>query len=128
VSYLREDTCRRGVPLRRLWTAEEARTVKAFINNLRVQIWNLPYTEVDADNAVIYIPQGGGGGGIAVFNGRAFDPAGNLTDGLTDASKPWVLYRLDTGAITEQEGPPASPWGANETWRKKSDVAGAIYF
>jgi len=65
VSYLREDTCRKGVPLRKLWTAEEARTVKSFVNNLRVQLWNLPYTQVDPDEAVIYLPAvaGGGGGG-----------------------------------------------------------------
>jgi len=56
VSYLREDTCRKGVPLRKLWTAEEARTVKSFVNNLRVQLWNLPYTQVDPDEAVIYLP------------------------------------------------------------------------
>jgi hypothetical protein len=65
MSYLREDTCRRGVPLRRLWTAAEVLTVKSFINNLNVRFWNLPYTQVDSDNAVIYLPrsQAVGGGG-----------------------------------------------------------------
>jgi hypothetical protein len=63
MSYLREDNCRKGVPLRNLWTAEEARTVKSFVNNLRVQMWNLPYTEVDPDNAVIYLPAVVGGEG-----------------------------------------------------------------
>jgi hypothetical protein len=63
MSYLREDICRKGVPLRKLWTAEEARTVKSFVNNLRVQMWNLPYTQVDPDDAVIYLPAVVGGEG-----------------------------------------------------------------
>jgi hypothetical protein len=70
----------------------------------------------------------GGGGSVPTFNGKAYDPAGNITENLTDASKPWVKYDIATGIITQEIGPPASPWGANETWRKKSDFTGSIYF
>lgn len=62
------------------------------------------------------------------FSGDAYDPAGNKTTGLTDATKPWVKYDLSSGQITEETGPPSEPWGANETWRKKSDFTGSIYF
>jgi hypothetical protein len=69
---------------------------------------------------------GGGGGGR--FNGMAYTPAGRLYDDLNESEKPWVKYDLSTGVITEEVGPPASPWGVNETWRKKSDASGSIYF
>jgi len=62
------------------------------------------------------------------YTGNAYTPAGILVTGLTDTSKPWVKHNLSTGAITEETGPPSTPWGASETWRKKSDFAGAIYF
>lgn len=67
-------------------------------------------------------------GSRASFPGIAYTPAGVLTSGLNDSSKPWVKYDLSTGAITEEIGPPSEPWGANEIWRKKSDFSGAIYF
>jgi len=69
--------------------------------------------------------QPGGGG---AFNGMAYTPAGRLYDDLNESEKPWVKYDLSTGIITEEVGPPASPWGVNETWRKKSDASGSIYF
>ena len=72
------------------------------------------------------IEEGGGGGGT--FNGEAYTPSGLVVEGLDDNTKPWVRYNLATNAITEETGPPASPWGSNESWRKKSDFAGAIYF
>ena len=74
------------------------------------------------------VKPGKGGGSVPTFNGKAYDPAGNITENLTDASKPWVKYDIATGIITQEIGPPASPWGANETWRKKSDFTGSIYF
>ena len=69
-----------------------------------------------------------GAGANGAFNGKAYTPAGVLYDGLTTATKLWVKYDLSTGIITEEVGPPAEPWGANESWRKKSDFAGSIYF
>jgi hypothetical protein len=68
----------------------------------------------------------GGGGGS--FNGMAYTPAGRLYEDLTDTTKLYVKYDLSTGIITEEVGPPAEPWGVNETWRKKSDFSGSIYF
>jgi hypothetical protein len=64
----------------------------------------------------------------ATFTGEAYTPAGVLYDNLTDTSLPWVKYDLSAGVITQEAGPPSEPWGANESWRKKSDFAGAIYF
>ena len=61
MTQLHTGQLRKGVPLRKLWTAAEAAMVKRFVRDLRVQIWNLPYTEVDAENAVVYLPAGGGG-------------------------------------------------------------------
>lgn len=66
------------------------------------------------------------GGGS--FSGRAYTPGGILTEGLTTSTKPWVKYSLSTGIITEEVGPPAEPWGNDESWRKKSDLSGAAYF
>jgi hypothetical protein len=70
----------------------------------------------------------GGTSGSGTYNGIAYAPDGTKTTGLTDTTKPWVKYRMDTGAITQEIGPPASPWGANEIWRLKADFGGAIYF
>lgn len=53
---LNTQTIRPNIPLRQLWTADEVKTVKKFVRDLRVQTWNLPQTEVDYENAVIYIP------------------------------------------------------------------------
>jgi len=88
----------------------------------------MPYTEVDAENAVIYIPQGGGGtGGGSAFNGTAYKPNGVLVEDLTDALKPWLRFDRSSNEITEQEGPPPEPWAAHHAWRKKNDIAGAWY-
>ena len=75
---------------------------------------------------VVYSAGGGGGGGA--FNGVAYRPDGTFEEKLDDPEQPWVRYKLSTNEITEEVGPPASPWGVDETWRKKSDFAGAIYF
>jgi hypothetical protein len=121
---------RPGASIRSLWTSEEAYIVKNFIANFTVRPWKKSYAMVDRTDTtgawVIYVPKGGGGS--AVFNGKAYTPEGIVYDGLTDAAKPWIKYDLSTGQITEEVGPPAEPWGSNETWRYKADVAGAIYF
>ena len=78
----------------------------------------------DGRTAALQIYAGGGG----AFNGQAYTPAGAFYEDLTDAEKPWLKYDLSTGAITEEVGPPSDPWPANESWRKKGDFKGAIYF
>ena len=62
MTQLHTGQLRKGVPLRKLWSAAEAAMVKRFVRDLRVQIWGLPYTEVDAENAVIYLPHSRAGG------------------------------------------------------------------
>ena len=79
---------------------------------------------VDKDRIEFRVRGGGGG----AFNGQAYTPAGAFYEDLTDAEKPWLKYDLSTGAITEEVGPPSDPWPANESWRKKGDFKGAIYF
>lgn len=71
---------------------------------------------------------GKGGRGGGAFNGTAYRPDGRIVTGLTSASKPWLKMNLSNNVITEEVGPPSQPWGADETWRKKSDFSGAIYF
>ena len=67
MTQLHTGQLRKGVPLRKLWSAAEAAMVKRFVRDLRVQIWNLPYTEVDAENAVIYLPHSRGArGGVDI--------------------------------------------------------------
>jgi len=78
----------------------------------------------DGRNAVLQCFGSAGGS----FNGKAYTPAGRLYEDLTDTTKLYVKYDLSTGIITEEVGPPAEPWGVNETWRKKSDFSGSIYF
>jgi hypothetical protein len=69
-----------------------------------------------------------GSGGGRGFNGDAYDRAGNLTENLNlDSDKPWIKYLLNTGAFTEETGPPSSPWGNAEVWRKKTDIHGSLY-
>ena len=63
---LDETTCRPRSPLRKMWTAGEARLVKHVLTNLEVRQWDRSYTEVDRSdpfgNWVIWIPFGTGGG------------------------------------------------------------------
>jgi len=63
----RTDICRRGAPLRDLFTASEAFAIKNFLNTFQVRQWNKPYAEVDRTSPdgswTIFIPQGGGEGG-----------------------------------------------------------------
>jgi len=71
---------------------------------------------------------GAGGGGGIVFNGDAYDRAGNKTESLnSDSDKPWIKYSLSTGVFTEETGPPSEPWGNSEVWRKKTDIHGSLY-
>ena len=97
--------------------------VKRFVRDLRVQIWGLPYTEVDAENAVVYLPAGGGGGtpnhyflcerkgidGVTVRAGATqqigSDPVARAGSGgdefvvenLTESSVLYAHYKRDTG-------------------------------
>ena len=63
---LDETTCRPRSPLRKMWTAGEARLVKHVLTNLEVRQWDRSYTEVDRSdpfgNWIIWIPEGGSGG------------------------------------------------------------------
>jgi hypothetical protein len=56
MGQLNTQNIRKNAPLKKLWSADEARTVKKFVRDLRVQTWNMPQTEVDYEKAVIYIP------------------------------------------------------------------------
>lgn len=50
--------------------------------------------------------------------------AGTLYSGYdTDSALPWIKIDLTSGTptITEEAGPPPSPWGQGHVWRKKSD-------
>ncbi|MCX6996518.1 MAG: hypothetical protein NTV49_05410 [Kiritimatiellaeota bacterium] len=51
--------------------------------------------------------------------------AGVLYSGkATDAAKEWIRIDLSTTpypTITEEAGPPPSPWGQGAIWRRKSD-------
>ena len=96
-----------------------AQKVENFVESF--QVVGGGWFSFDGKKAIMQVYKGG-------FSGEAYTPAGAITTGLTDATKPWVKYELSTGVITEETGPPAEPWGASETWRKKSDFTGAIYF
>lgn len=128
MTLLNTQTCKRGEPIHKMWTAAEAYLVKNFLNTFRVTTWNRVYTEIDRSDPdgswVIRIPRGG----QRRFNGEAYAPDGRLYENLNDESKPWLKYNLSSGEITEETGPPARPWGSNESWRKKIDIAGAAYF
>ena len=58
---LDENTCSRGMPIRKLFSAEEARLVKRFINSFRVRMWEGNYPFVDRSDPlgeyVIYLPR-----------------------------------------------------------------------
>ena len=64
---LDETTCRPRSPLRKMWTADEARLVKHVLTNLEVRQWDKSYTEVDRSdpfgNWIIWIPEGGAASG-----------------------------------------------------------------
>lgn len=92
MSGLNESSCYRGAPARSLWTAEEARLVKQFLNTFSIRQWNKPYTEVDRSdpggNWVLYIPQSGGGSSSTYASFfKLYDAttvAGTPTIGVTD--------------------------------------------
>ncbi|OQB34670.1 MAG: hypothetical protein BWY06_03397 [Candidatus Latescibacteria bacterium ADurb.Bin168] len=81
---LDETTCRPRSPLRKMWTAGEARLVKHVLTNLEVRQWDRSYTEVDRSdpfgNWVIWIPFGTGSGAseyrsyFRVINASTTDP------------------------------------------------------
>ena len=114
----RTHSFRKGERITRSW----AQKVENFISTFRVLSGG--QFIFDGRNAVLQCFGSGGGS----FNGTAYTPAGRLYEDLTDATKLYVKYDLSTGIITEEVGPPAEPWGASETWRKKSDFSGSIYF
>jgi hypothetical protein len=63
----------------------------------------------------------------ATFTGVAYSPSGVKTAGLnTYADRAWVRYSATDDAFTEQIGPPASPWGADEVWYEKAHTYGDI--
>jgi hypothetical protein len=101
-------------------SARWAQKVENFITSFRVLSGG--HFVFDGRNAVLQVFTS------SSFTGQAYTPAGVLYDNLTDTSLPWVKYDLSAGVITQEAGPPSEPWGANESWRKKSDFAGAIYF
>lgn len=63
-----------------------------------------------------------------LFNGRAYFPNGQFVDNLDDASKPYIKFDMQEFTITEEAGPPPTPWEYNAQWRRKIDVHGAAYF
>lgn len=104
--------------------AKELNTLSRRINNITGQ----GGITVRHDWKDIKIDGGGAGGGGRGFNGDAYDRAGNKTTGLnSDSDKSWVKYLHNTGVFTQEIGPPSSPWGNAEVWRKKTDIHGSLY-
>ena len=62
--------CKRGAPVRALWSADEAQLAKSVLNNLAVIPWDNDFCEVDrrdpGGNWVIRIPAGGPAGGVDI--------------------------------------------------------------
>jgi len=63
-TYLDEEACKQGAPLRTMITAEEARLMKGVLNRLEVRLWNGDTPWIDRldpyGNWVIYIPSSEG--------------------------------------------------------------------
>lgn len=114
----RKQVFRKGERLSAAWCQK----IENFVSSFRVVAGG--QFEFDGSNAVLQCY----GGGSRAFNGTAYTPAGILYEELIDPEKFWLKYDLSSGIITEEIGPPANPWGANETWRKKSDISGSAYF
>jgi len=131
---------RKGVPLRKLWTAAETVFVKNFIENLSVQFWNHAYTEVDHANAIIRLPSSTGGGAATPYDGdlwvqghhfyddENFSPDntnGTAIDGNYSGAT-HIMFNLATGAASYSEsGPVGATWGDNIVWRKISECGGS---
>jgi hypothetical protein len=61
------------------------------------------------------------------FNGKCYAPNGIITEGLTDAAKPWLEFNEQNWTFAEIVGPVATPWAAYRQYRLKTDVRGAWY-
>ena len=67
------------------------------------------------------------GGGVSAFSGTAY-MAGRRVDGLnSDNTKLWVKVDVSNGTVTEEAGPPSSPFPPNEEWYEKSKTSGDIH-
>jgi len=143
MNSLNVSTCRRGVPLRKLWTAEETRLVKTFLNEFIVIPWNQPYAEVDRSDAqgrwVIRVPNGGGGPpydgevwvmGYHLYDASNFSPANTNGSAITGEYEGAVWLQIDLGSATptasySEAGPSGANWGNNKCWRRLSECGGA---
>ncbi len=71
LNALDEDQCERGKPLSSMFTAQEAKLIKRFINSFRVRMWEGKYPFVDRDDPegeyTIYLPHAEGGSMITAF-------------------------------------------------------------
>jgi len=114
---LDETTCRPRSPLRKMWTADEARLVKHVLTNLEVRQWDKSYTEVDRSdpfgNWIIWIPEGGGGAASGAWSGFVWylgdlkwdfskvdaDPDGEALEGGLGAALEgiYLVIELETG-------------------------------
>ena len=73
-----------------------------------------------------------GAGRRNLFSGTAYIKGVKFTGLSNTPAKPWLHIVFDPTAtpgvtVTEDAGPPPDPWGANDSWRAKADIMGALY-
>ena len=126
MAELKEERCNKGVPLRSLWTASEARMVKHFLNTFEVRQWDFPYTQVDRRDTtgqwVIYIPRTYPGFSCKVYlGGKLYQPV---------RSKAWIrvlVNKSDSTTVTYNDGPAPDPFPPNEEWFEVANTYGDIH-
>jgi hypothetical protein len=66
---------------------------------------------------------------VRKFTGNGWIRGKKITGMNSDSTKPFLQISLATNpaTVTEQAGSIPNPWGDNDLWRAKADIAGDLY-